>query len=63
MDRFDFTDGDFLHNLGGGIMMDSEGHIRFGRPFLYMYFTKEKKCITITTDKLSVVDYNFREEL
>ena len=27
MDRFDFTDGDFLHNMGGGMMMDSEGHM------------------------------------
>lgn len=27
MDKFDFTDGDFLHNMGGGIMMDSEGHM------------------------------------
>lgn len=25
MDRFDYTDGDFLHNMGGGMMMDSEG--------------------------------------
>lgn len=25
MDGFDFTDGDFLHNMGGGMMMDSEG--------------------------------------
>ena len=27
MDKFDFTDGDFLHNMGGGMMMDSEGHM------------------------------------
>ena len=27
MDKFDFTDGDFLRNLGGGMMMDSEGHM------------------------------------
>lgn len=27
MDRFDYTDGDFLHNMGGGMMMDSEGHM------------------------------------
>jgi hypothetical protein len=27
MDRFDFTDGDFLCNLGGEMMMDSEGHM------------------------------------
>ena len=27
MDRFDFTDGDFLHNMGDGMMMDSEGHM------------------------------------
>lgn len=28
MDRFDYTDGDFLHNIGGGMMMDSEGRIK-----------------------------------
>lgn len=27
MDRFDYTDGDFLHNMGGGMMMDFEGHM------------------------------------
>ena len=27
MDKFDYTDGDFLYNMGGGMMMDSEGHI------------------------------------
>lgn len=27
MDRFDYTDGDFLHNMGGRMMMDSEGHM------------------------------------
>ena len=27
MDRFDYTDGDLLHNMGGGMMMDPEGHI------------------------------------
>ena len=27
MDRFDFNDGDFLHNMGSGMMMDSEGHM------------------------------------
>lgn len=27
MDRFDYTDGDFLHNMGGGMMIDSEGHM------------------------------------
>lgn len=27
MDKFDFTDGDFLHNIGAGMMMDSEGHM------------------------------------
>lgn len=27
MDRFDYTDGAFLHNMGGGMMMDSEGHM------------------------------------
>ncbi len=27
MDRFDYTDGDFLHNIGDGMMMDSEGRM------------------------------------
>lgn len=27
MDRFDYSDGDFLYNMGGGMMMDSEGHM------------------------------------
>lgn len=27
MDRFDYTDGDYLHNMGGGMMMDSEGYM------------------------------------
>lgn len=27
MDKFDFTNGDFLHNMGGGMMMDTEGHM------------------------------------
>ena len=27
MDRFDFTDGDFCMNMGGGMMMDTEGHM------------------------------------
>ena len=27
MDRFDYSDGDFLYNMGGGMMMDPEGHI------------------------------------
>lgn len=27
MDRFDYTDGDFLHNMGGGMMMDSGRHM------------------------------------
>ena len=27
MDKFDFTDGEFVNNLGGGMMMDSEGHM------------------------------------
>ncbi len=27
MDRFDMTDGDFLFNMGEGMMIDSEGHM------------------------------------
>ena len=27
MDRFDYTDGDFLYNMGGRMMMDSEGRM------------------------------------
>ena len=27
MNRFDYTDGDYLHNMGGGMMIDSEGHM------------------------------------
>ena len=26
------------------------------------HFTKKKNCITITTDKLSVINYDYREE-
>lgn len=27
MNRFDYTDGDFLYDMGSGMMMDSEGHM------------------------------------
>ncbi len=27
MDKFDLTNGDFLHNVGGGMMMDTQGHL------------------------------------
>ena len=26
MDRFDYTDGDFCMDMGGGMMMDTQGH-------------------------------------
>lgn len=27
MDRFDVTDGDILHNMGGGMLMDTDGNL------------------------------------
>lgn len=27
MDRFDYTDGDFCMDMGGGMMMDTQGHV------------------------------------
>lgn len=74
MDRFDYTDGDFCMDMGGGMMMDTQGHMMQAMKIKYVYYTdyitKEKfnQMIPSKIDRINIMieilkKYNLNEAI